>query len=193
MLLALLPLQVVALSVTAPPVEVTLHDANHKETFVVTIARDGTVDDATRELLEYKFRCRRSGKEKPLNKGLLAMLADVQARWPGHTIEYVSAYRGWRGERRTSPHRAARAFDFRIPGVKLTEVRDYLWTHFRGVGVGWYPHEGFVHMDYRPDKGDTAWTSTRGRERYRPSWALRLRDPHEERRAARTRESRVGL
>src|SRR5689334_8999812 len=102
MLLSLLPLQVVALvgslATSAPlppplgahqnlavaamgaqyalaaPVDVVLYDANHKETFEVTIGRDGSVDAATQATLEHAFRCRRSGHETRINKGLLAMI-----------------------------------------------------------------------------------------------------------------------
>lgn len=180
MLFALLPLHVVA-AVTiagAPPVEVTLYDANHRETYVVSIGRDGSIDSETREVLEHAFRCRRSEKEHTIDKGLLAMIADVQARWPGHTIEYISAYRGYHGERKTSPHRAGIALDFRVQGVKLTAVRDYVWDHFRSVGVGWYPGEDFVHMDHREGKQDTSWTFRRGKNHYHPSWADRVREKH---------------
>lgn len=190
MLTALLPLHVVALALTAsaPPVEVTLYDVNHRETYVVEISRDGSIDDATRETLEHAFRCRRSEREHDIDRGLLVMIADVAARWPGKRIEYISAYRGHRDERRTSPHRAGIALDFRIPGVRLTEVRDYVWTRFREVGVGWYPKREFIHMDHRAGKPDTSWTEKRGKNHYNPSWAERARKKHERR----EREDRVG-
>lgn len=190
-MLALLPLHVVVLvsTATAPPVEVTLFDANHRETHVVHIGRDGSVDAETRAELEHAFRCRRSGKEHAVDHQLLAMIADLAVHYPGKPIEYISAYRGHRGERKTSPHRAGRAFDFRIPGVKLREVRDYAWTKFRDVGVGWYPGEDFVHIDHRPDgEPDLAWTEIRGKNQYHPSWATRIREA----RPTRERQDRTG-
>jgi uncharacterized protein YcbK (DUF882 family) len=191
MLLALLPLHVVAITTAAaaPPVEVTLYDANHRETYVVQIARDGSVDDETRATLEHAFRCRRSDRTHAIDPGLLAMIADVQAHWPDRTIEYVSAYRGHRKERRTSRHYHGRAFDFRVQGVRLTDVRDYVWASYREIGVGWYPGSNFVHLDHRPGKEDTAWTEKRGVNQYKPSWSRRVR----ERAAPREREDRVGL
>jgi len=191
MLLALLPLHVVAAVTTAaaPPVEVTLYDANHKETYVVSIGRDGSVDDDTREVLEHAFRCRRSEREHKIDRGLLAMIADVADHFDGATIEYISAYRGHRKERKTSPHLAGRAFDFRVQGVKLTTVRDYAWTKFHEVGVGWYPGEEFVHMDHRAGENDIAWTEKRGKNHYHPSWSKRVRAKA----ATRAREDRVGL
>ncbi len=216
MLLSLLPLQVVALvgalSTSAPlppplgahadvataamgalgsmgaPVDVVLYDANHKETYQVTIGRDGSVDAASRATLEHAFRCRRTERERGIDRGLLAMIADVQARWPDQRIEYISAYRNWKGERNTSPHKAGRAFDFRVPGVKLTELRDYVWTRFEQVGVGWYPGEDFVHMDHRQGKPDTSWTASGSKNHYHPSWSTRTRRDAE----TRERGSRVG-
>jgi hypothetical protein len=38
--------------------------------------------------------------------------------------------------------------DFRIPGVPLTELRDYC-QHFEHAGVGYYPRSQFVHLDVR--------------------------------------------
>lgn len=191
MLLSLLPLHVVAAVTTAaaPPVEVTLYDANHRETYVVSIGRDGAVDDETRDVLEHAFRCRRSEREHKVDKGLLAMIADVSMHFDGATIEYISAYRGHRKERKTSPHLAGRAFDFRVQGVKLTTVRDYVWTHFHEVGVGWYPGEEFVHMDHRAGQNDIAWTEKRGKNHYHPSWSKRVRAEV----ATRAREDRTGL
>ena len=58
-------------------------------------------------------------------------------------------------------------------GGSLIAIRDYAWTHFRGVGVGWYPGDDFVHMDPRPD--DLAWTARGHRNTYHPSWANRIR------------------
>jgi uncharacterized protein YcbK (DUF882 family) len=194
MLLSLLPLHVVAAvsTASAPPVEVTLYDANHKETYVVSIGRDGSVDDETREVLEHAFRCRRSEREHSIDQGLLAMIADVSDHFGGKPIEYISAYRGHRKERKTSRHYTGKAFDFRVQGVKTTEVRDYAWTRFHETGVGWYPHEDFVHIDHRPGHGDTAWTDKggdRGKYKYHPSWSKRVRAKA----AKRQRENRVGL
>jgi len=173
MLLSLLPLQVAALMSAATPVDVTLYDANHKETHHVQIARDGTVSAEDRAELQHAFRCRRSHRERKIDRDLLAMIAQVADHFEGHTIEYISAYRNWRGESKTSPHRAGRAFDFRVQGVSLIALRNYAWGEFRNVGVGWYPHENFVHMDHRPD--DIAWTEKHGTNHYHPSWANRVR------------------
>ena len=154
-------------------IDVPLFDINHQESRTVRIGLDGTVDDATRTTLERLFRCKRTQRHHAIDDGLLIMLADVAAHYPGKTIEYVSAFRA--GDRHTSRHWQGRALDFRIPGVVTTEIRDYVWTHHSRLGLGWYPEGDFIHMDHRPGDADYAWTHTGGRDRGNPGWAAALR------------------
>lgn len=155
----------------ATRVEVKLFDVNQQQAASVWIGLDGSIDDATAKEITRLFMCRRSGRERSIDRGTLAMLADVAAHYPDKTIEYVSAYRGNAEESRTSPHRAGRAIDFRIHGVNPTEIRDYLWRTYREVGIGWYPQESFIHMDHRPGEKDIAWTFIKGDNIYNPGWA----------------------
>jgi hypothetical protein len=67
--------------------------------------------------------------------------------------------------------------DFRIRGIKQTDIRDYLWRNFTEVGVGWYPSEQFVHIDTRPGDRDCAWTFYNGDNHYHPYWAELARRP----------------
>jgi uncharacterized protein YcbK (DUF882 family) len=168
-------------------VAVTVYDVNHNDTKVFHIGRDGTVDDTTRQDIEKMFRCKRTEHRHTIDAGSLAMFADVAARYPGKTFELVSAYR--RTDERSSRHRQARAIDFRIQGVKMTEVRDYIWATNTQLGLGWYPEQNFIHMDHRPGDADYAWTQVRGRERGGPSWSQRVRRND----VLRVPGSRVGL
>ena len=178
MLLPLLPL-VAAMSAEAQPVSIQLYDVNHDETVTVQIGRDGSVSRHDKIVLKHVFRCKRTERQHMINQRTLAMFADVADHWRGHTVEIISGYRAMRRESRTSPHRAARAIDFRIRGVSTIPVRDYMWTKFRNVGIGWYPEHRFLHLDYRPDRHDTAWTFRNGLETYRPTWAEKIRPPYE--------------
>ncbi|MBK7075713.1 MAG: DUF882 domain-containing protein [Myxococcales bacterium] len=157
----------------AAQVEVTIFNVNFPETITLYVGRDGSVDDATRKQLERTFKCKRTKRQHAIDRGLLVMLADVAARYPGKTIEYVSAYRAV--DPRESRHRQGRAFDFRIPGVPLTELRDYVWTHHSEIGVGWYPQSNFIHMDHRPGDKDYAWTQIGATEHGNPYWATKAR------------------
>ena len=156
-------------------VEVLLYDENAREEATLYLGRDGSADEANLAQAQRLFRCRRTHKDRAIARGTLAMLADIASRYPGKRIEYVSAYRATRDESRTSPHRGGRAIDFRIRGVSLIEIRDYLWTTYREVGIGWYPAEQYIHMDHRPGDKDIAWTFLRGSNVYHPSWADRAR------------------
>ena len=175
----------------AAPVEVKLYDENLRITATIGIRRDGAMDDATAAEIKHLFRCRQTNRERPIAQRTLAMLADVADRY-GRTIEFVSAYRVQRGESATSPHRGARAIDFRIRGVSLPEIRDYLWRTYTEVGIGWYPAEQFIHMDSRPTLHDTAWTFLAGENHYHPYWAEVARRPVSEA-AARPPRHRPGV
>ena len=163
--------QAAAAVIVTSRVEVSLFDENQKEAAMVWIGRDGSVDAATAKTIKRLFKCRRSGRQRKIDQGALALLADVAAQYPGKTIEYVSVYRGNSEESGTSPHRHGRAIDFRIRGVKPQEIRDYLWRTFRGVGIGWYPEESFIHIDHRPGEKDISWTFIKGENLYNPGWA----------------------
>lgn len=155
----------------ASPVAVDLYDENDHQKGTVAIWRDGSTDDDTTDQIKHLFRCRRTHREKMMAQGTLAMLAAVSEHFGGRTIQYVSAYRVGREETRTSPHRHATALDFRIPGVRPSKIRDYVWKTYTGIGVGWYPDGQYIHMDVRPEKGDTSWTFLHGKNRYHPYWA----------------------
>lgn len=161
----------------AAPVEVKLFDENHQVHAVVGIRRDGSMDSDTAAQVTHLFRCKQTERSHPIAKRTLSMLADIAEKYDGKEIEFVSAYRVQAGESPTSPHRDARAIDFRIRGAKLTEIRDYLWRKYSDVGVGWYPSEQFIHMDTRPGLHDTAWTFMSGDNHYHPYWAEAARRP----------------
>ncbi|MFT3694488.1 MAG: DUF882 domain-containing protein [Kofleriaceae bacterium] len=169
-----IPAQTVAAVIdaeVASPVAVPLYDENDHQQGTIAIWRDGSVDDATKTTVKKMFRCRKTFREKMMAQKTLAMLADVSDHYPGKVIEYVSAVRVNRGESPTSPHRDARAIDFRIRGVQLKDIRDYVWKRYTDVGVGWYPQEQFVHIDTRPKDHDMSWTFVNGDNHYHPYWA----------------------
>ncbi len=166
----------VAPAPTSPTsVVATLHDVNHGDQVELTLPFNGVVDDATAERLEHLLRCKRSGKEHAIKPGTLAMLAAVAQRYPGRTIELVSAYREAAKDSKGSKHRLGAAIDLRVKGESTIELRDWLWRTYQGVGIGWYPAEDFVHMDTRPDEVDMSWTYSRGSNHYHPEWARRAR------------------
>jgi uncharacterized protein YcbK (DUF882 family) len=159
-------------------VHVELFDVNGEHGAAFDLPLDGKLDKQTQREVAKFFSCRRSGRVKPLHPGVVAMLAEVGQRYPGHVIEIVSGFRGGREERKTSPHLAGRAIDLRVRGVKTAEVRDWLWATHSHVGIGFYPHHDFLHMDTRPTQHDACWTQQHMNDDndYHPRWARRARE-----------------
>ena len=158
------------------PVDVSLYDGNLQVSAEVAIARDGSTDEATAKQIRHLFRDR-GDRERVIAQKTLAMLVDVSEHY-GKPIEFVSVYRG--SDQSGSPHLDGRAIDFRIKDVKVTDIRDYIWRTHTEVGVGYYPSEGFIHMDSRPGIPDCAWTFFNGDNHYHPYWAEVARQPKQE-------------
>lgn len=178
---------------TSAPVPIHFYDENDHQEGTVAVWRDGATDELTTIAIKTMFRCRKTHRQKMIAQQTLAMLADLADRYRGKTFEYISAYRVGRDESSTSPHRHAQALDFRIKGVKLREVRDYVWRTYSHVGVGWYPQGStgaYLHVDSRPTLNDTSWTFVHGSNRYNPYWAELARRPEQV--ANKTHERRPG-
>ena len=113
---------------------------------------------ALHELVHFlRPRTSRGGKEP--HPRLIRLLAQVSDHFGGRPIHVISGYRKPGGfTKDTSRHVAGQAIDFRIPGVPLTELRDY--CSIDHVGVGYYPRTQFVHLDMR--RTSARWTDYSG-------------------------------
>jgi uncharacterized protein YcbK (DUF882 family) len=162
-----------------PDVTVALENINTDETATFAIPRDGRLHPAQAAQVRHFFRCKRTGREKAIAPGTLALLAEVAQRWPGHVIEVVSGFRAPPYGAPHSKHFAGHAIDLRVRGVRSALVRDFIWRDHHGVGVGHYPSENFVHLDSRPGEPDMAWTGVGedGIPAYSPRGAWRARHP----------------
>jgi len=144
---------------------------------------DGKVAADDADAIARIMRCPTSGRTRRIATGTLALLADVAVRFPDREIEIVSAVRAEPDRSRDgvkhSKHWDGHAIDLKVHGAKLAEVRDAMWKNHHDIGVGWYPAGGFIHIDYRPDIHDTAWTQLKPNADniYHPRWAMRARDP----------------
>jgi uncharacterized protein YcbK (DUF882 family) len=155
--------------------EVTFHNVNSRETERFVLPFDGALSAEDAARLTHLFRCKRSGRQRQPDRGLVQILARLGERYPGRVFELVSAHRATGGDRR-SKHYSGHAIDFRVRGVSVVEVRDHVWQTFSGaghIGLGQYLGEGFLHIDHRPDEPSIGWVQTRrGRPyRYHPRWA----------------------
>ncbi|MDB4979524.1 MAG: hypothetical protein JWM82_276, partial [Myxococcales bacterium] len=99
------------------------------------------------------LRCHYTNKQHAMNPRLLRLLYQTGRHYPGKRLEVVSGYRSPTVAKNPhSPHMKGLACDFRVAGVKNTELRDYLRGNMQKVGVGYYPNSSFVHLDVRKDR-----------------------------------------
>ncbi|MEO8211912.1 MAG: DUF882 domain-containing protein [Myxococcales bacterium] len=134
------------------PVE--LFAVNSKETLQLRLRDDkGRPLRGVQKRFDALMRCHHTKKQHPMNPRLVRMLYQVGKHYPGRRIEVVSGYRHPSvAKNPRSPHMQGLACDFRVVGVKNTELRDYLRSGYQKVGVGYYPNSAFVHLDVRKDR-----------------------------------------
>ena len=112
--------------------------------------------------LNHGLRDWRTGEAFQMDRKLLALLVQLREKLQvsGRTkIDLISGYRSpqtnaalrARGGAHTgvatrSQHMLGKATDIAVPGVRLDRLRDAAMTLGVG-GVGYYPQDGFVHVD----------------------------------------------
>ncbi len=173
-------LEVPAEPVVPPPVHVVL--TRGAQRLELDLPMDGRVSAETADAIARIMQDPTSGRTRRIAAGTLALLADVAMRYPGHEIEVISAVRSEPDRTREgiphSRHWDGRAIDIQVRGAKLPELRDAMWKSHRHIGLGWYPGAGFIHLDYRPEVSDMAWTQPRPNSSniYNPGWSRVSRD-----------------
>lgn len=109
---------------------------------------DGSFSVQALAEINHVFKCRRSGLEHDIDTRLVTILSHVYDHFGGKRLELLSGYRFQR--RTTSNHFHGAAADIRIPGIDPRRIRSYVESlDAGGMGVGWYPKVGFVHVDVR--------------------------------------------
>lgn len=135
--------------VKAKPLSVVLFHVNTKESLRVRYDAKGRLPKGFERRVDRFFRCHHTRKQGRISPRLVRQLFLVGQRYPGKRVEVVSGFRDPRvAKNPRSPHMKGLACDFRVRGVKNTELRDYL-RRLRHVGVGFYPNSSFVHLDVR--------------------------------------------
>ena len=134
---------------------------NRKETLAVslfdlsgfvTISRDALAE------LSHHVRCFRTDRERPIHPRLAEIVARVTEAFGRDEVDVISGYRARPYGAPHSKHFVGRAMDFRLPNVPSKKVAAWVWKNFRGVGVGYYPKQNFVHVDVRDL--DVRWIDT---------------------------------
>lgn len=123
---------------------------------------DGTFDDASLAQLDELFRCKRTDETRAVRPELYEMLSRIYDHFGQKRISLVSGFRF--AERDSSRHFHASAMDIRIEGVSPRAVYDFAESlDAGGMGIGIYPHSGFVHVDFRaPGEPSYRWRDLSG-------------------------------
>ena len=131
----------------------------HEQADVNIYNEDGSFNQAALAKLDRVFRCRRTGEERAMDPRLYEILSIIYDRY-GKQIEVNSGFRYQRNE--GSRHFHASAMDLQIKGVAPGELYRFAASlDAGGMGIGRYPHNGFVHIDYRaPGEPSYRWTDT---------------------------------
>ncbi len=126
-----------------------IYSINYKDETKVNIYNpDGSYNVKALAEISHIFKCRRSGLEHDIDTRLITVLSHVYDHFGGRRIELLSGYRFQR--RTTSNHFHGAAADILIAGVDPRKIRAYVETiDAGGMGVGYYPRVGFVHVDVR--------------------------------------------
>lgn len=122
----------------------------------MTLVKHGKVRTAALAELTKILR-HRSGAKHAIDPALARLVARVSDHFGGRPLVVVSGFRPKTRDQFTahSRHNVGKALDFTIEGVPNDVVRDFCMT-LDGVGVGYYPNSGFVHLDARSKRH--AWT-----------------------------------
>jgi len=133
-----------------PSGDIRVYSINYKEELQTNIYNpDGSYSVEAAKQIAHVFRCRRTGEEHEIDPRLLTILSHVNDHYGGRRIDLLSGYRFQR--RTTSNHFHGTASDIRIPGVSVRDLRAFVHTlDAGGMGVGFYPRVGFIHVDVRP-------------------------------------------
>jgi uncharacterized protein YcbK (DUF882 family) len=97
------------------------------------------------------LRCHHTGKRHAISARLVNVLYATARHFHSQRIFVVAGYRAPAVARKKgnpkSAHKRGVACDFRLDGVRIEAIRDYLRETYHNVGVGYYPNSGFIHLD----------------------------------------------
>lgn len=140
------------------PGTLSLYNTHTGERLAVNLRNgDDTYDLGALDALNHFLRCHYTNEQTFMDICTLEYLNLVDKQLGGsHEIHVISGYRSPKynemliknGHRvaRHSLHLTGRAIDVAFPAVELEEVRSAALELRRG-GVGFYPGDGFVHLD----------------------------------------------
>lgn len=118
-------------------------------------ARGGYLPEAMARI-RHLMRCRLTGREIEIPGKLIDIIDALQDQHGGRTVTIICGYRSPElngalasdsgGVAKKSLHMKGWAADIKIDGVRTSALRDAARS-LRAGGVGYYPSDGFVHVD----------------------------------------------
>ncbi len=139
-----------------------IRNVHNGESVDTVFARDGRFVPAGIDELNHGLRDWRTGEATTMDRRLLALLVQLRERLdlPGNRkIDLISGYRSPRtnaalraaggshtGVASQSQHMLGKASDIMVTGVPLDRLHAAALS-LGGGGVGYYPRDGFVHVD----------------------------------------------
>jgi uncharacterized protein YcbK (DUF882 family) len=141
------------------PAGLTFYFENRHEAANFALVDDGGAAqlDVLKEFSHF-VRCWRTGREKMIHPRTAEIVTAMARHFNVARVDIVSGYRARPYGAPHSKHFLGRAMDIRVPGVQAKQVAAWVWQNFRGVGVGYYPKQQFVHIDTREQ--DIRWVDT---------------------------------
>ena len=132
------------------PGELRLYSVNTRERARIQLYdRAGRMTQEAVRQASHLLRDQRNRSTRSIDTRLLAMLYLVGQHFDAE-LRVVSGYRTrYLNATEGSRHGQARACDFNMQGVSLQDITAFAEATFARVGVGVYPHSGFVHLDAR--------------------------------------------
>lgn len=140
--------------------EISLYNTHTDESVSAVFWSEGQYIPGALDEINYVLRDHRTGEIAQMDTGLLELLFNLkdhlEVAGPFHVF---SGYRSHstnehlrksnRRVAKNSMHLYGKAVDIRIPGCRLTALRDAALSLQRG-GVGYYRRSNFVHVDVGP-------------------------------------------
>jgi len=139
---------------------IKLYHQWHKESLEIRYRDErGQVIPEALARVRHFMRCRLTGREMNVPVKLLELLDAIQERHGGRTITVLCGYRSPElngalaanssAVAKKSFHMKGWAADIKIAGVRTSALRDTARSLLAG-GTGYYPSDGFVHVDVGP-------------------------------------------
>jgi uncharacterized protein YcbK (DUF882 family) len=145
---------------TTPERSLALYNPHTNDSFNGVYWRNGKYVTAAMKNINYIMRDFRAHDIKQIDTHLADLLSAIAIKLkPEKPFHIISGYRSpetnailrkrGKGAAKNSYHIQGKAVDIRLPGYRTSELRRTAFK-LKGGGVGYYPHQGFVHIDVGP-------------------------------------------